>query len=147
MSFKKLETKGWIEKIPVDKKEVENLFKVVERDIKVSQKLISIDLDWAFNLAYNSLLQASFALMKALGYRARGATHKVAIAFLREVLPQKDSRKIILLDRARQKRRQATYVLPGAVSETEAESLIRLAKKFSGELKQLSVKQIKKKSK
>lgn len=142
MSFKKLEEKGWIEKIPVDKREIENLFQLVSRDIKVSCKLVKIDLDWAYNLAYNSLLQASFALMRSFGYRARGATHKVAIAFLRETLGKKFARQITQLDRARQKRRQATYVLPGAVSEIEAKNLIKLAQKFTSELRKRSQKQL-----
>lgn len=144
MSFKELEDKGWIEKVPVDRREVKNLFQLVRRDIAVSERLVRIDLDWAYNLAYNSLLQASFALMRSFGYRARGATHKVAIAFLREVLSKKFAKEITQLDRARQKRRQATYVLPGAISEIEAKNLIKLAQKFTSELRRRSQRKLKK---
>lgn len=136
MTFEDLEKRGWIERIPIDKEEIEGVLELVKRDIKVAQKLINIDLDWAYNLAYNSLLQASFALMYTFGFRPLGSTHKVAITFLREIFGKEYEKEVNALDRARQKRRQATYLRVGTVSELEAKELIELARNFTQEIEE-----------
>jgi hypothetical protein len=41
--------------------EIEDLFSLAERDLKTAEFIVTQDWDWAFAIAYNSVLQASRA--------------------------------------------------------------------------------------
>ena len=67
--------------------------------------------EWAHNAAYNSMLQASRALMFAKGYRPLSQEHHVAvIAFMNAVYQNKFGESVIqAFDRARKKRNKSIY--------------------------------------
>jgi uncharacterized protein (UPF0332 family) len=52
--------------------EVRQLLDVANRDIATAKKNLEDATDWAYNIAYNAVLQASRALMLHEGYRPRG---------------------------------------------------------------------------
>lgn len=64
-----LERDGFIKKLPIDKKKVKDMFDLAERDLYIARAVIKHDYDWAFSIAYNSMLQGSRALMFSMGYR------------------------------------------------------------------------------
>jgi uncharacterized protein (UPF0332 family) len=136
MSYKELERRRLIESVETSAGEILSLFTIVERDINIAQHLVSHDLDWAFNLAYNSMLQSCLALMQAYGYRARGPSkHKTALLFARSVLSEEYDVRLRQLDRIRRKRHRAVCEVAGLISKREAEETIRLAVEFSAEVK------------
>lgn len=133
----KLERAGLIEKVTTDAAEVEKLLELVLRDIKIAEGLIDMDLDWAFIAAYNAMLQGCLALMKAYGYRPKGANkHLAAIRFTREVLGEEWRSLLNHLDRIRKKRHRTVYETAGLISEHEAKETVKFAHKFADEIKQ-----------
>ena len=50
---------------------------LARRDIDTARTLLSTDCDWAYNIAYNAVLQAGRALMFAKGYRPDGANQHI----------------------------------------------------------------------
>jgi len=72
-----------------------------ERDIDSAQYMLERDPDWAFSIAYNSVLQASRALMLSLGFRPSSHEgHKNTFAFLRAVA-EEDQRTLRTTPRSR----------------------------------------------
>jgi hypothetical protein len=63
-----LEREGYIRRINTKPEMVEDSLKLAHRDLKVAQEIINTDADWAFNIAYNSILQVVRALMFKKGY-------------------------------------------------------------------------------
>jgi len=63
---------GLIRKLPLNRKKVDDAIALAHRDINTARTLLPIDCDWAFNIAYNAVLQAGRALMFAYGYRPDG---------------------------------------------------------------------------
>jgi len=102
-----------------------------ERDLQVAARLIAEDLDWAFAISYNAVLQASRAYMFAQGYRPASAEgHKNTFAFMRIALGKEHEELITYFDRMRVKRNQATYDVAGLITETEAQNLLEKARDF-----------------
>lgn len=102
-----------------------------ERDLQVAVRLIAEDLDWAFAISYNAVLQASRAYMFAQGYRPASAEgHKNTFAFMRIALGKEHEELITYFDRMRVKRNQATYDVAGLITETEAQNLLEKARDF-----------------
>ncbi|MDP3065467.1 MAG: hypothetical protein Q8N08_01915 [Methanobacteriaceae archaeon] len=54
--LQKLIKEGYIKKIKTNPIKVDESIKLAERDLKVAQQIINTDTDWAFNIAYNSIL-------------------------------------------------------------------------------------------
>jgi len=69
VTLDELEREGHIKRLPADKKKVEDAFNLAKRDIKVAKSVLREDVDWAYSIAYNAMLQAIRALMFSKGYR------------------------------------------------------------------------------
>lgn len=133
-----LERKGLIEKCVMPVEEIRSLLKVVKSDAITAKKLIGVDDTWAFNIAYNSALQASLSFMYAKGFRPKGeAKHVSVILFLRETLDEKYNRYIDRLDQMRRKRHLAVYGTSRTITQYEAIESIKFALNFSKELQQM----------
>ncbi len=138
MSYEDLLRQRIIEPVEVSPEEIVNLFKVAQRDIKTSKNLIDSDLDWAFSIAYNAILQISLAYMNSLGYRPRGeAKHANTFRFLSETLPKTHHSTIKRLQRMRQKRNATIYRRAGLVSEKEAKDIIGFTNSYYELIKKL----------
>lgn len=88
MTFDDLLDSRAIERVTVTPEEAAELIRLARRDIATAQTLTGTDLDWAFAIAYNALLQSSVAYMASLGYRSRSRDkHFVTFRFIREALP------------------------------------------------------------
>jgi len=67
--------------------EMEDLFSLAERDLKTAEFIVTQDWDWAFAIAYNSVLQACRAYMLSEGFRSRSVeAHKTTFEFMRLAL-------------------------------------------------------------
>jgi hypothetical protein len=58
MKFDDLRSKNLIEEYRAEKGEVEHILKAAGSDIETARHLLNTDVCWAFNIAYNAILQA-----------------------------------------------------------------------------------------
>ncbi len=131
-----------IARVPVDGRKVRDTLDLARRDLRTAKRTLPGDQDWAFSIAYNSMLQAGRALMFARGYRSAGGAHHVSVVkFVGEALG-KDMKKIVVaFDRMRRKRHVAVYGAAGGVSGTEAKNAIERAADFLKTIKGILVKE------
>jgi hypothetical protein len=135
MSFEELLKRRAIERVTVTPREIGELLAVARRDIRAAQAMVNTDLDWAFAIAYNAILQLSIAFMAQLGYRPRGeGKHYNTFRFMEEALPE-DKAMIRRLQKLRKKRNVTLYEHPGAISETEALDVVEFASRYYEEIK------------
>lgn len=130
MSFEELLRKHAIEPVEVTPREIADLVALSRRDINAAEAMLNTDLDWAFAIAYNGILQMSIAYMNHLGYRPRGeGKHYNTFRFMEEALPE-DAQMIRRLQKLRRKRNTTIYEQSGLVSATEAEDVVGFASRY-----------------
>ena len=125
--LKKLEKEGYIKKLPKSNKQVEESLNIARRDLISAQTMLNESNDWAYNIAYNAILQSMRALMYAQGYRASSKNSHIATLKFAEIYFTQP--EIIFFDRMRRKRHQAVYDVAGTISQKEAEKAITRADK------------------
>ena len=135
-----MEREGLIGKISIDKKRVEQCIEIAKRDLETARSLSGDNPDWAFSIAYNSMLQSARALMFSMGFRPLGKTqHISAVRFAETVLGNKAQEIIAVMDRMRRKRHRVVYDTSGLISIGEANRAVTNAEDFlkliEGELK------------
>ncbi len=130
--FDKLLSNGKIKKLTNKQKPD---FSLSERDIKVAKENFENEnYDWAFSIAYNSVLQAARTLMFAMGYRTHGSSqHKTVFEFLRSTNLNKE--KVDYFDSIRKKRNMVVYRDALIISKKEVEECIKEAGKFVQEIR------------
>ena len=131
MSYEELLRKRAIEPAEVSEKEILEHLRLARHDISISRDIASIDLDWAFNIAYNGILQTSLAFMYSEGYRPRGeGKHVNTFRFLQNALPDSSMKEVDYLQKLRRKRNRAVYDRRGIISEKEMKGIIDFAEDF-----------------
>lgn len=74
MTLENWRNSGWLREHKTSREEIQNLFEIIERDIKESQKDLSND--WQFAIAYNACLQCCTIPLYCKGYRyGQGQSH------------------------------------------------------------------------
>lgn len=135
MPYEDLLKQRVIEPARVSKGEITEHLRVAKHDVSVAQNIASIDLDWAFTVAYNGILQTALAYMYSSGFRPRGeGKHLNTFRFLKAALPESYSKEIARLQKLRQKRNMAVYQTRGIVTEKEAKDIIKFADRFFEEI-------------
>ncbi|MBS3956602.1 MAG: hypothetical protein KGZ40_03595 [Clostridiales bacterium] len=130
MSFEELLRRRTVERVTVTSREIAELLALSKRDIKAAGAMLGTDLDWAFAIAYNGVLQMSIAYMNHLGYRPRGeGKHYNTFRFMEEALPE-DAQMIRRLQKLRRKRNTTIYEQSGLVSDKEARDVISFASRY-----------------
>ncbi len=118
--------------------EIEDLFSLAERDLKTAEFIVTQDWDWAFVVAYNSVLQGCRAYMLNEGFRSRSVeAHKITFEFMRLALNKECLNLINYFDRCRVKRHRVIYQSKSSITETELKQLLSHAKLFVVKLKDL----------
>lgn len=81
--YKKLLNKVLIKQFAAEPSQIEAQTLLAKRDLKTASEILDKNLDWAFNIAYNAVLQATRGLIYSEGYRLSGGegNHKAAIQF------------------------------------------------------------------
>jgi len=134
MPYDKLLKQRQIKLYQASSREVEQLLQVAARDLTTAQKVLGEDLDWAFNIIYNAVLQAGRALMLHKGFRARGAEqHSTVVQFCEAALGPEHKSQIALFDQMRRKRHRLIYETVGLVSQQEVEQALAFARTFVGD--------------
>lgn len=135
MIYERLLKARMIERCEIASGEIAEHLRVARHDIQLANNVAGLDLDWAFSIAYNGILQSALALMYKEGFRPRGeAKHYNTFEFLSEALPDKYRRDIERVQKLRAKRNKAMYRSRGIVSEKEAKQIIAFANTFHGEI-------------
>lgn len=125
----KLEEEGLIKKLPPDPQRVKNSLDLAHRDVDTATRMLkNEDNDWAFNIAYNSMLQSVRALMFHMGYRPSSKNSHIAVVRFTEIVLMDDYS--VLLDRIRRKRHRSVYDIAGTISNSEAQFVVEMALKL-----------------
>lgn len=132
MSLNDLVREGLIKPFNASQKQAADRLRLADRDIKTARLIVAQDRDWAFSIAYNAVLQASRALMFAMGYRPSGGEgqHVAAVRFAQEVLGKEFGEEIYIFEKMRSKRHKVIYDVSGLISQAEAKQAFRFAQKF-----------------
>lgn len=139
MKYDSLIKENKIKPQEADRHEIEQLFSLAERDLKTAKFIMSQDWDWAFAIAYNSVLQACRAFMLSEGFRSRfEESHKITFEFMRIALGKEQKDLIDYFDRGRIKRHKIIYQIIGNVTETEVRQILDNARIFIETLKRLA---------
>jgi len=123
--------------------EIRNLLEIAARDLEAAESMMGIDPNWAYNIAYNALLQSSRALMLRKGFRPRGsAQHATVVQFAKETLGKDHRRLVALFDQMRRKRHRIVYETARLVGEKEAQEALDLAREYVHLLSELVTKDL-----
>ena len=107
---------GWLRTHQTNRKEIRDLFQIVDRDLHDAKKGLSWD--WRFGIAYNAALKLCTILLYAEGYRAeRNLQHYRTIQAMPHVLGEDKKGDAKYLDTCRSKRNTAEYEYAGADGE------------------------------
>ena len=139
MKYDSLIKENKIKSQDADRHEIEQLFSLAQRDLKTAKFIMSQDWDWAFAIAYNSVLQACRAFMLSEGFRSRfEESHKITFEFMRIALGKEQKDLIDYFDRGRIKRHKIIYQIIGNATETEVRQILDNARIFIETLKRLA---------
>ena len=129
MSLRDWLSKGWLVEHHTSSQEINDLLRLVDRDISDSQ-VSGLTADWRLNIAYNSALQVATAALAATGYRASREAHHVRVIRSLEFTIGADKDLVMELDGFRKKRNISDYERAGQVSDGEAADMLSLALKL-----------------
>ncbi len=143
MTFDELLKRRAIERCRVSPDEIGEHLRVAKHDFGLARSVAAQDLDWAFSIAYNGILQTSLAFMYHQGYRPKGeAKHYNTFRFLAAALPGEWEHDISRLQKLRAKRNLAMYQTRGVVSESEAQDILDFSERFFAEIVRLLPREI-----
>lgn len=139
MDLQELLRKRLIEKVKPDDALAKELLQTAEKDIVVAEDNLKMKhSDWAFAIAYNSMLNAGRALLASKGYRTCGETHHFAVVkFCATLIPPESSVLVHIFNKSRVRRHDIVYGEAESVGEDEAERIIGKAKLFLEKVKEL----------
>ena len=135
MDLDELERRGYIKRLPMDTKKIEDSLNLAKRDVNVARSVLEENCDWAFSIAYNAMLQAIRALMFSKGYRPSGRNQHISVVRFAELFLRRED--VIVLDRMRRKRHATIYDTAGTISIREAENAVERAEKLVHEIERM----------
>ena len=131
MPYDRLIKTNRIKQHQASQKEINQLLQLAKRDLMTATRNLEDAPDWAYSIAYNSILQAGRALMFHEGFRPRGGEqHATVVEFVEERLGDAYISQVRLFDQMRRKRHRVIYETAGLVSKREAEQATAFAKDF-----------------
>ena len=115
----------------VNAKQVQQFLADAKKRVQTARKNLAIDAETAFQIAYESMIKGSLALMLSHGQRPRKQLghHIAIIEFAQKHLPGAKAGMFSLFDRMRRKRNDAFYDI-AIVSETEAREAVATAEQY-----------------
>lgn len=133
MTLKQWSDNGWLKPHTTSPEEIENLFQIVDRDLKDAHSGVSAD--WRFGIAYNAALKLCTILLYAEGYRAeRNLQHYRSIQALPKILGPDKRSDTNYLDTCRAKRNMAEYDSVGVATDRDSDELIDFVESLKDEV-------------
>lgn len=138
MSYEKFLKDNLIKKQRPDFKQIEKQMARAEKDLKTAEANLSIDLTWAFAIAYHAMMRASKALMYSKGYLpTTRRSHKTIVEFTKLSLGPEYENLVSRFNRMRRKRHDFIYDSENHITLSEAKSSIEAARKLITEISAL----------
>lgn len=138
MPFERLIKANRIKVFQSNNNDIKQLLQLANRDLRTATRNLEESPDWAYSIAYNSILQAGRALMFNDGYRPRGGEqHATVVEFIEERLGKEFSDQVRLFDPMCRKRHKIIYEVAGLISKKEAEQAVNFAQKFVEEITEI----------
>jgi uncharacterized protein (UPF0332 family) len=125
MTLRKWINEGRLQQHLTNKQEIQNLFKLVERDLK-DAKIKQLSTDRRFATAYNAALQLATIVIHAAGYRIKANTghHWVTILSFSEFMGKSQKNRSNYFNACRAKRNVTDYDRVGEISESDLNELL-----------------------
>jgi len=123
-----LQRERLVRPLAYDPRRVAEALGLARRDVATARAMLAVNSDWAYNIAYNAMLQAVRALMFSRGVRPTGCHQHVAVVRYAEL--HLDRQWSVQLDRMRRKRHVSVYDTAGTIPETEAANAVARAEEF-----------------
>ena len=129
------------EKIGLD--QIEKVMKAAEKDLKVAERLLSIDEGHAYETAYAAMLHAARAFVFVKGYRSTtNFQHKTVVSLAAHFLGDKYKVLIEKFDHMRKNRNKFIYEpWKFHISMTDAKSALKSAREFVEIIKEVIKKE------
>lgn len=130
MSIQNLIKIGALEEEPSSEQEIDDLFKIVDRDLSDSATT-ELSYDWQFGIAYNAALKLANILVRKSGFRVKGQGHHMhTIAMITKILGDERKDDADYLDTCRRKRNLVEYDCVGGASKEDVEELREFVLEF-----------------
>ena len=124
-----------IKKEKPDFKQIVYQLKRAKKDLTTAEANLSIDLTWAFAIAYHAMMRASKALMYSKGYLPTAKrSHKTIVELTKLILGEEYDTIINRFSRMRRRRHDFIYDSKNHITLHEARSSIDTAKKLIEEI-------------
>lgn len=141
MSIKNLIERDILEKCDYSQTEIDDLLRIVERDLKDSAT-VGVSYDWQFGISYNAALKLATILVRASGYRIKGQGHHMnTIAMIPLILGKDKKNDSDYLDACRRKRNTVEYDYVNGATASDVKEL----REFIIEFKDVVLKWLSKK--
>ena len=135
MIYEKFLKDSLIKKEKPDFKQIEHQIKRANKDLKTAEANLSIDLTWAFAIAYHAMVRASKALIYSKGYLPTAKkSHKTIVELTNLILGNEYENLIGHFSRMRRRRHDFIYDSKNHITSHEAKSSIEAAKKLVDEI-------------
>lgn len=126
MTLKDWLHKGWLKPHTPTRKQIADLFAIVDRDVEAAQTE-TLTADWKFGIAYNAALKLCTILLYAEGYRSVSyQAHFHTIQSMALILGPHRKADTDYLDACRVKRNKVEYDMVDQASSDQAMELIDL---------------------
>ena len=133
MTLKQWMDNGWLRTHKTSAEEIENLFMIIDRDLKDAEGSISDD--WRFGIAYNAALKLCTIILYAQGFKAEKALqHYRTIQALPLILGKERNADAVYLHSCRSKRNIVEYDSVGGVTGHDADELIEFVKELKADV-------------
>lgn len=130
MSIDSFLKRGVLVRQAPSKEEIDDLFKIVERDLNDS-KATEVSYDWQFGIAYNAALKLATILVRAAGYRVKGQGHHMnTIALIPDFLGKDKKEYSDYLDTCRRMRNRVEYSQVGGATKKDVVELQEFVVEF-----------------
>ena len=135
MIYEKFLKDNLIKEEKADFKQIAYQLKRAQKDLRTAEANLSIDLTWAFAIAYHAMMRASKALMYSKGYLPTAKrSHKTIVEVTKLILGSEYESIIARFSRMRRRRHDFIYDSKNHITLHEAKSSIDTAKKLIEEI-------------
>jgi uncharacterized protein (UPF0332 family) len=135
MIYEKFLKDNLIKKEKPDFKQIGCQIKRANKDLKTAEANLSIDLTWAFAIAYHAMMRAGKALIYSRGYLPTAKkSHKTIVELTKLILGNEYENLMAHFSRMRRRRHDFIYDSKNHITSHEAKTSIDAAKSLIDEI-------------